>query len=426
MPKSYELKLREAEEKRRPRPREVVYKAIDGEPQKIMLGFDHPESLQLEMQLAWVDDTFTIDQAHDVLMGRILELDEEYRRRPLQCKNYGKKFIFFDRFWLRPRMKGRELTLQDYGIEPGYRVKLNPMYQFERIWGGPNPVEPSLEKTPEQQGPMEDKNLLIRLDKGPPSAKNRLFLFPWMGGSSEGYSLLAQKLSKDYACFAIELPGRGDRESDEGYPSGDFQVEVIAKTLAKEMKKPGNNYFFAHSIGCHFAYYVSKMLSRQFGVSPKLLIVSSCMVPAAIPETNMSTLRDRQNALIPLRMLNGLIRQGWGIEPKLGYKSHMGYCAYQSQELWPTSRAIIMDWWSLQEFPLPGADEPLDCPIVGYVGKDDMVVSHDMVNEWKGLSRQPFEFMVTEVEGGHAWFEGSSAKAEVLANDFGKLIKKFQ
>lgn len=426
MPKSYELKLREAEEKRRPRPREVVYRAVDGRPQKIMLGFDHPESLQLEMQLAWVDDTFTIDQAHDVLFGRVRELDEEYRRKPLQCKNYGKKMIFFDRFWLRPRVKGRELLLQDYGIEPGYRVKLNPMYQFEFVWGCPNPVQPHLERTPDQLGPTEDKSLLLRLDKGPPTPKNRLFLFPWMGGRAQGWDLMAQKLSKDFACFAIELPGRGNRESEEGYPSGEFQIEVIAKSLVKEMKKPGNNYFFAHSIGCHFAYYVAKLLASQFGVSPKLLVASSFMVPAAIPETNMSTLRDRQNACMPLRILNGLIRQGWGIEPRLGYRSHMGYCAYQSQELWPLSRSIIMDWWSIKEFPLPGADQRLDCPIVGFIGKDDLVVSKEMIWEWKGLTSQPKEFMVTEMDGGHAWFEGSSVRSEILANELGKLIKKFQ
>lgn len=84
MPKSYELKLREAEERRR-KPeqqdmkksvvkgslQDTIYKAIEGKSQKsldckvevcaarIMLGFDHPESLQFEMQLTWVEDTWT-------------------------------------------------------------------------------------------------------------------------------------------------------------------------------------------------------------------------------------------------------------------------------------------------------------------------------------------------------------------------------
>uniref|UniRef100_A0A7S4US98 Thioesterase domain-containing protein n=1 Tax=Alexandrium monilatum TaxID=311494 RepID=A0A7S4US98_9DINO len=426
MPKSYELKLREAEERRRPPPKEEVYKAIERQPQRMMLGFDHPETLQLEMQLTWVDDTYTIDQTHEVLMSKVLELDAEYRRKPLQCKNYYKKFIFFDRFWLRPRINGTELLLQDYGIEPGYRVKLNPMYQFERVWGCPNPVEPRLEKTADQMEPMEDKGLLVRLDKGPPTAKNRLFLFPWMGGRSANYASVAEKLPKDYACFALELPGRGDRESDEGYPSGEFQVEVIAKTLAKEMKKPGNNYFFGHSEGAHFAYYVSKVLSQQYFISPRLLVVSNSMVPAAMPSANIATLRDRHNACIPLRIFVGMIKEGWGVDAKLGYKSHMGYNAYQSQEMWPLARATIMDWWSTKEFPLPGADAPLDIPVAAIHGQDDPVISADMVAEWRGLTRQPREFEVVKMDGGHLWFHGSSERSEALAMELSRLIRKFQ
>mmetsp|Transcript_56595 Transcript_56595/g.131930 ORF Transcript_56595/g.131930 Transcript_56595/m.131930 type:complete len:427 (-) Transcript_56595:117-1397(-) len=426
MPKSYELKLREAEERRRPPPKEEVYKAIEGQPQKIMLGFDHPETLQLEMQLSWVDDTYTVDQTHEVLMGRVRELDAEYRRKPLKCKNYFKKYIFFDRFWLRPRLKGTELLLQDYGIEPGYRVKLNPMYQFERIWGSPNPVEPHKERPLDQMDPAEDPGLLIRLDKGPPTVKNRLFFFPWMGGTSAAYMPVAEKVPKDHACFALELPGRGDREGDEGYPNGQFEVEVMAKSLVKEMKKPGNNYFFGHSQGAHFAYYVAKLLSREYNVSPRLLMISNFMVPAAIPNVNISTLRDRHNACIPLRIFVGLVKEGWGTEPKLGYKSHMGYCAYQSQELWPTARAVLMDWWSTKEFPLPDADEPLDCPITAFYGKEDQAISADMVSEWKGLSRQPGSFEVTKMDGKHHWFQGSPARSEALAMEIGRLMKKFQ
>lgn len=426
MPKSYELKLREAEERRRPPPKEEVYKAIDRQPQKIMLGFDHPETLQLEMQLTWVDDTFTIDQTHEVLMNKVLELDAEYRRKPLQCKNYYKKYIFFDRFWLRPTLYGTDLLLQDYNIEPGYRVKLNPMYQFERVWGCANPVEPKKERPADQMDPSEDKALLVRLDKGPPTAKNRVFLFPWMGATAAMYQPVADKLPKDYAVFALALPGRGDREGDEGYPTGEFTIEVMAKTMAKEMKKPGNNYFFGHSQGAHFAYYVSKVLSRQHGVSPRALIVSSFMVPSAIPILNISTLRDRHNACVPLRMFVGMIKQGWGTDAKLGYKSHMGWCAYQSQENWPNARATLMDWWSAKCFPLPGASEPLDIPIVALHGQDDKVISADMMSEWKGLTRQARDFDVVKVDGDHLWFYNNEARAEVLASEISRMIRKFQ
>ena len=31
------------------------------------------------------------------------------------------------------------------------------------------------------------------------------------------------------------MPGRGEREADEGYPTGTFAIKVMAMSLAKEM-----------------------------------------------------------------------------------------------------------------------------------------------------------------------------------------------
>lgn len=424
MPKSYEMKLREAEERRRPRPKEEVYKAIEGEPQKILLGFDHPETLHLEMQLTWVEDTFTIDQTHDHLMSEVRRLDAEYRRKPLRC-NYSKKYLWFDRFVMRPKVKGMDLVLQDYGVEPGFQIKVNPYYTAERMWGEPNPFKPQLERPPEEMNPIEDKALLVRLDKGPESPKQRLFCFCWMGGQAAAYIPVAQRLPLNVGCWALEMPGRGEREDDEGYPTGEFAIEVIAKTLAREMKRPGNNYFFAHSQGTHFAYYVAKVLTLEFNVRLSAVFVSNFAVPAALPNLDLTTLRARQNLCVPLRIFTGLIKGGWGTDPRLGYKSHMGYQAYQSQELWPAARTILTDWWITKDFPLPGSDEPLVVPIVAFYGQEDAAVSLEQVQAWRSLSGDPSTFEVIKMDGGHLWFSTSTRQCEALANELGRLIQRF-
>eukprot|EP00930_Biecheleria_cincta_P076715 TRINITY_DN63934_c0_g1_i1.p1 TRINITY_DN63934_c0_g1~~TRINITY_DN63934_c0_g1_i1.p1 ORF type:complete len:426 (+),score=71.78 TRINITY_DN63934_c0_g1_i1:35-1312(+) len=425
MPKSYELKLREVEERRRPKPKEELYKAVEGQSQKIMVGFDHPESLQFELQLTWIEDMCTIDETHDYLMSEVKRIDGEYRRKPLRS-NYTQKYIWFDRFVLRPRIQGRDLVLQDYGIEPGYRLKVSPFYQSEKIWGQPFPFDMSAERPKDQLDPCEDPELLVRLDKGPPGAVNRFFFFPWLGGNSSAYIPVVQKMPKDVACYALDMPGRGEREFAEGYPNGAFAIKVMAMTLAQEMRKSGNNYVFAHSQGTHFAYYVLKLLRSNFNVSVKAFFVSNFAVPASMPSLNLPTLRDRQEVCVPMKIFTRLIKGGWGCDPKLGFKNHMGWQAYQSQELWPVARSLIMDHWITKEFPLPGADQALQCPIVAFYGVEDTAVSEEAVLRWQALSSDPDKFKLIRMQGGHLWFQNSSARCEELANELASLMKKFR
>lgn len=424
MPKSYEMKLRHALEVNQQKPSDEPYKAIEGLSQTMLLGFDHPETLQLEMQLTWAQDTWTVERLHDHLMSEVRRLDMEYRRKPLRC-NYTKKYLWFDRFVLRPSLKGRQLTLQDYGIEPGFRVKVNPFFTSERMWGQPFPQEPHKQRPLDKMEACEDPALLRRLDQGPPVMKNRVFFFPWMGGNIAGYIPIAAKMPKDVACFALELPGRGDREMDEGYPSGEFAVDVMARTLAKEVMKPGHSFFFAHSQGSHFAYYVAKKLKEDFRTSIQGLFVSNFFAPAAMPAVKMDTLLERQSVCVPLKIFTGLVQGGWGLDPKMAYKNTMGYCAYQSHEMWPAARAILADHWLTKDFPLPNADELVSCPIVAFYGKDDAAVSLDQVMRWEALTSQPKTFRVIVMDGDHHWLTKNSACREALATELSNLVRQF-
>jgi len=316
--------------------------------------------------------------------------------------------------------------LQDFGFEPGYHVKVTGGYTMETMWGEPVVWQPHLQRRADQMDPQVDEELLVRLDKGGASTRARIVCFPWLGGQSSAYIPLAQRMPKDVALYAIEPPGKGERESAEGYPTGEFLIEVMAKTLAKEMKKPGNTYFFAHSQGSSFAYYVAKLLSREFNVRPKGLFVSSFAVPAAYPTVDVSTQRARHNLCIPLRIFTGLVKQGWGTDPKLGYKSHMGPMAYQSVDLWPAARNVLTDWWITKDFPLPGADEPLDVPIAAFHGEDDLAVSRADVEEWKGVTSFPGKFELISMDGNHLWFSTSSKNCELLAEELARLVRKFE
>lgn len=424
MPKSYEAKLREAEEQRRPRDEEPVYEAKEGVPQKILVGYDHPETLKFELQTTYVDDTLTIDELHNHLMGEVMKIQHEHNRPPLKC-DYSKKHLYFDRLFMRPRCQGREFTLQDYGFRPGFRVKLNPFYGSEYMWGSPLPTKPDKQNFTE--GPVVDSKMLRRIDKGAASPARQLFCFPWLGGSVETFSMLGKNAPKDMAVYAFQLPGRGDRERDESYPSGEFVAQVYAMTVAPQMKKkPNANYFYAHSQGTHFAYYTMKFLKRDHGIVPKAFLISNFMTPLGQQLRDLSTMRLRQQALCTLKVFINLVKQGWGLEPKMAYKTHMGMCNYQLEDYWPAAKMVMIDWFMTFDFPLPNADEPCPCPIKAIHGIGDKAVSKAMVQEWKGYSSDPSSFEIVETEGEHLWWMNNTEQAKWLMKTLDGFMKSFK
>merc|ERR1711870_158413 len=98
-----------------------------------------------------------------------------------------------------------------------------------------------------------------------------------------------------------------------------------------------------------------------------------------------------------------------------------GYQAYQGQELWPLARAILTDYWAMQDFPLPGADEKVDCPIVAFHGADDAFVTLDMVKQWRVLSSSPSQFTVIQMDGAHQWFAKNTQRCEALGEELTRL-----
>lgn len=308
---------------------------------------------------------------------------------------------------------------------PGFRLRLCAFYQGERMWGMPDPHDAAKNRSVDQMGPAEDANLLVKVGDGDVNARNRLFCWLWLGGQSTAFIAMAKALPKDWVCFVLEMPNRGNRANDEGYPSGEFAVEVMTRTLATVMRRPGNNYFFGHSQGTHFMYYTTKKLQQEYGLEPRYAAISNFAVPSTARAGSMKTLRDRINMCVPLRLFIYLIKGGWGLDPRLGFKSHTGWQQYQTADMWPAAKMIISDVWVARDFPLPRCDEPLTVPIVALYGKDDAAVSREMVDEWKGLSSQPGSFEVSVFSGSHMWFSTSSRRSEELAKklvDFAKVF----
>eukprot|EP00435_Cladocopium_sp_Y103_P037154 s2498_g9.t2 len=91
------------------------------------------------------------------------------------------------------------------------------------------------------------------------------------------------------------------------------------------------------------------------------------------------------------------------------------------KEVKARERAFMEDCF--RDFPLPGADEALHCPVVAFYGKEDAAVSLSDVRRWEYLSSDPDSFQVIQMEGGHMWFQNSSTRCEALATELGRLVR---
>jgi acyl transferase domain-containing protein/surfactin synthase thioesterase subunit/acyl carrier protein len=80
-----------------------------------------------------------------------------------------------------------------------------------------------------------------------PSAKARLFCFPYAGGGLASFRALARSLSDDVELVAVEAPGRGTRINETAVGDIDTFVRQLIPELLESLDRPSA--FFGHCLG---------------------------------------------------------------------------------------------------------------------------------------------------------------------------------
>ncbi len=214
-------------------------------------------------------------------------------------------------------------------------------------------------------------NNWVACAKPNPQAKLRLFCFHYAGGGASVFRGWRDSLPQSVEVCAIELPGRGMRLRESPFTQLEPLVQHLASTLLPYLDKPFA--FFGHSMGGLVSFELTRLLRREYRVSPVHLFVSGYRAPQVPdPDPPIHALPESE-FLRELRRFNGT--------PEAVLEN-----AELMQLLLPTLRA---DFAVIETYAYT-PETPLDCPITAFGGLQDREASCDELEAWREQTNASF------------------------------------
>lgn len=223
-----------------------------------------------------------------------------------------------------------------------------------------------------------DPSTCLDLSTRPTNVKtNKLFCFPFAGGSSFSYRELAQA-ANSFDLHPLELPGRGRRAGE----SLARDIDVMVHDLLRQVDPDAGQFaFFGHSMGASLAWLAARQLADQRRRTPTVLFVSGCNAPMVR--------EPRQWHLLPPDEFAQLLRDMGGCPPQvLADPDLLDYFV-------PIIRA---DFEAHAKFQCLET-RPFEIPVVVFSGSDDPYVNPDGLQRWREVTSSHFECHL--FPGGH-------------------------
>ncbi|ESA31973.1 microcystin synthetase-associated thioesterase [Leptolyngbya sp. Heron Island J] len=210
--------------------------------------------------------------------------------------------------------------------------------------------------------------------------------FAYAGGSAWIFRTWAKQLPNTIELCAIELPGRGKRIAEPALK----QVSSIVENLGPELLPYLNVPFacFGHSLGALVAFELCRWLRYTTQLNPYHFWVSAAQAPH-LPATvsPMHTLPETE-------FINELKRYK-------GTPTSILNNAEMMALVLPTLRA---DFTVLETYHYQPS-EPLNCPITGFWGQQDTIISQSEVAAWHIHTQ---DFSLKAIDGDHFFMQQPS------------------
>ena len=227
-----------------------------------------------------------------------------------------------------------------------------------------------------------------------PSARLRLYAFPYAGGGAAVFFPWAPALAPEIEVWAIRLPGRETRMREPAFTSFPVLITALEQEVAPRLRPPYA--FFGHSLGALIAFAFASALMRRGPSAPAALVVAGARPPhlpnleaniGDVPDAQLiSELRDRYNGIPPAVLAH----------PEL-----LGLVL-------PLLRADIRLYEDYRHTPAL----PLHLPLAAYGGSLDPIVSPESLSNWQVHTAGPFQ---TRRFNGEHFFLQSDAAAVIGA-----------
>lgn len=231
------------------------------------------------------------------------------------------------------------------------------------------------------------KNPWIVCARPNPTARFRLFAFPYAGGGASvfrGWSLHAPELE---TC-AVQLPGREGRLGEVAFTHMNQLVPVLADALLPMLDRPYA--LFGHSIGAIQAFELACEFRRRGVRMPAACFVSGRPAPQTICTLPPVHHLSEREFLLRVRSLNGT-------------PDEIIANAELMALLLPVLRADFELAWSYAYRERP----PLTVPIVAFGGDADTDVAITDLHDWRSQTTVGFDARI--LPGGHFFLHEHAA-----------------
>jgi medium-chain acyl-[acyl-carrier-protein] hydrolase len=246
-------------------------------------------------------------------------------------------------------------------------------------------------------------NHWLTYPKPNPQAKLRLFCFPYAGGSAWVFRPWLNHLPNSIELCPIELPARGKRWAESPITRLDILTKALKTAILSHLDKPFA--FFGHSMGGLISFELTRLLAKEYHISPVYLFISGCRAPQIRDLDPPIHNLPEPEFIEELRRLNGT--------PK---------AVLENAELMELVLPALRSDFEIIETYDHSIETPLKCPIAVFGGLQDNEVSQDDLQAWHLQTSNTFSLEM--FEGDHFFID--SVRSLLLISIMSKLSNKIK
>ena len=235
------------------------------------------------------------------------------------------------------------------------------------------------------------------------SARLRLFCFPYAGAGASVFNSWVDHLSLEVELCAVQLPGRESRYSEPFCVDLALLVQSLIPVLQPFTDIPFA--FFGHSMGGLISFELARECRRQHQQGPVHLIVSGCRAPQ-LPDPHPPISGELDPAFIAhLRQYGGTTET-----------------VLENNELMEVLLPLLRADFAMCEAYSYSREEPLNCSVSAFGGKEDRRVSVEELSAWQFQTSGSFELHT--FPGQHFYIHYSQLPfLNALSRDLAKLTE---
>jgi medium-chain acyl-[acyl-carrier-protein] hydrolase len=241
-----------------------------------------------------------------------------------------------------------------------------------------------------------------------PSARLRVFCFPFAGGAASTFNTWAKELPPDVRAqsefCAIQLPGRESNMRASPFDGLAPMIDALVPAIERHSQIPF--VFLGHSMGALVSFELARMMRRRGMPCPTHMVVSAHRAPQ-LPD-RLPPIHELPDPEFVAKL------RDFGGTPEAVLKS---------PELMELLLPVLRADFAVCEGYVHTSEEPLGCPITAFGGNADVQVGREELAGWHAQTSNSFSMHM--FPGAHFFIQSAHALVlRVLAQDLRQVLRR--